>query len=459
MRSRLLSTLYSAFDQNPHAVSAMTLSHPDGVDWSLVNRRLVVRTEGGELLVDFDLTTVGTVLNAANILMAAGVLVSSIRSESATLSAVVLMDGEGRESQLTNVISGHRSALWGLIEGYATELQSAESAVPQALEQAKLHTAKGDWLDFWGIYFSVLRRSGQTDDAYLASIVAETLRAKSNKYAIENAVLNITSTQIQITEPWQRIFRLDVSALSGSHALHDGVNVGYHLIRPIIPSNSDYDAVMAVIDKTRAAGVMVSRPVRVVPAIYVVALPAVPTVWASRFVEHSFLINKISSGVLGRLVLDGPPPAINHRVATFSLASLGNEQGANDLQSIAPWRSVAKASVALSDGFALGSINTVLGRGRLNRQVVPSPSLSGLLAMSDARSVVTIDRVTEITQDAHKALLAWDVPGGQMGAGFGVCMSYRAQLNEDAGWTGSWTSSRTWQDHSFVGMSITQASA
>lgn len=458
MRSRLLSTLYSAFDQNPSAVSAMTLSHPAGVAWSLTNRRLVVSTEGGAALADIDLGTVGTVVNVAAVLATVGVLVSNIRSESATLSAVVLMDGEGRESLLTNVLFGHTSALWGLIEGYATEVQAAEYAVPQALQQAKMHSAQGEWLDFWGTYFAVPRRARQTDEAYLASIVAETLRAKSNKYAIENAVLDITGTQIKIAEPWQRIFRLNVSALSGSHALHDGVNVGYHLIRPLIPSNSDYEAVMAVIEKTRSAGVMVSRPVRVVPAIQVVVLPSVPTVWASRFVKHSFLINKISSGVLGRLVLDGPPPAINHRVATFSIASLSNAQGANNLQAIAPWRNVAKASVALSAGFALGGLNNVLGRGRLNRQVVPSPSLSGLLAMSGARSVITIDRVREITQDARK-LLATNVQGGQLSFGYGFCLSYRAQLNDDTGWTGLWGSSRSWQDRSFVGMAITQTSA
>jgi len=458
MRNKLLSHLYSGFNQDPDPILAFEIWHPDGAAWNVKNRQLVVSTDAGSVLTSINLESVGTVWDVVCRLMDVGVRVSRINADTVDSSALILMDGAGRESQYTNSIYGYRSALWGLLEGYATEVQSAWYAVPQALEQARLHSADDDWLDLWGSYFGVTRRSGQADASYLATIVAETLRAKSNRYAIENAVLDVTGSQVQITEPWQSIFRLDASALSGAHALHDGVVVGHHLIRPLIPSGSDWDAVMAVIERTRAAGVLISNPVRIVPASLVpAAMPITPNVWASRFFDHTFLVGKINANALGRLVLDGDRPAINHLVAMFSLGSLGNAQGVNNDQHMTPWRSVAKASVALSDGFALGNLNAVLGRGQLVRRILPVPSLSGLLALSGASAVTTIDRVTEIVFDAHGALLLLGATVSQCGMWPEICMSYMVRLNEDTGWTGFWTADRAWHDQSVVGMAISQS--
>lgn len=454
MRSRLLSYLYREIDSTPDAASAMVLSHPDGVVWSVANRRLRASTEQGVLLADIDLST-GTVLQAAFGLMNAGVRVSSLNSNFINLRASILIDGSGSERSYTNVLLGHQSVLWALIDGYTEETQAATNALPRALQQAKLQSSEGEWLEFWGDYFNVARGAGQADAGYRSTIVAETLRAKSNKYAIENAVLDITGSQIEIAEPWQSIFRLDASALSGAHAMHDGVIVGYHLIRPLIPSGSDWDAVMAAIERNKAAGVLVSSPVRVVPALQVVVMPIEPTIWSSRVFDHTFLVGKINTNALGRLVLDGYPSAINHLTAIFSLSSLGNADGANNVQQIAPWRSVAKSSITLSDGYALGDINSVLGRGRIDREIVPGPSLSDALALSDAEVVMTIVRVTEIINDAHGSLLAMGASSEQGDAGLNIAFGFVAMLNTDVRWTGAWSGARKWNDHCIAGMVMT----
>jgi len=459
MRNKLLGYLYGAFDRDPDAATVMTLTHPDGVTWSVAGRRLVVNTETDAPLADIDLSS-GTVLQAAVQLAQVGVGVR-LKSAFSGLSALVLVDGAGTESVFTNVVRGHRSVLWALMDSYATEVQAAADSVPQALLQARMHTADGYWLDFWGGYFNVVRRPSQNDSDYLAWIVAETLRKKSNKYAIESTILATTGSQTVITEPWQSILRLDASQLSGSHALHDGVVAGYHLIRPRIPASSNWRDVMAVIDKTRAAGVVVSHPVLVIPPI--VAVRTGDTgVWASRFVDHTFLVGKINTDVLGRLVLDGYRSAINHPVVIFYLNGISNSDGAHDEQHIAPFRSVAKSSINLSDGFALGAINSVLGRGRIDRKLVPLSSLSGTLAMSDQQVVVTISRVSEIVMDSHGAVLVLAVPSAQ--SSLGRCASYGfiAILNEDMGWTGNWfdysykgSTLRSWNDRCVAGMVMT----
>lgn len=454
MRNQLLDYLYRELDRDPDATSAMTLTHPDGVTWSVANRRLVVGTETGRRLVEIDLTA-GTVWQVAFALMDAGIGVSRINPDFQRISAIALLDGAGTESSYTTALQVHRSVLWALMDGYATEVQAATDAVPQALRQARLHSAEAAWLDFWGSYFAVARRPAQPDAAYLASIVVETLRQKSNKYAIENAVFDITGSRVEITEPWQSIFRLDASQLSGAHALHDGVVVGYHLIRPVIPADSDWAGVMAVIDKTRAAGVVVSNPMRIVPAAQVVVMPIEPTVWASRFIDHTFLVGNINPDVLGRLVLDGYRPPINHPAAIFSLSSLGNPDGANSEQHIAPFRSVAKSSITLSDGFALGDINAVLGRGRIDRELVPAPSISDALALSDAQVVVTVARVTDIVLDARGALANVSAQINQSESGLTVAFGFVATLNTDMGWTGTWSVGRHWNDHCIFGMQTT----
>jgi hypothetical protein len=373
MRNKLLGYLYGAFDRDPDAATVMTLTHPDGVTWSVAGRRLVVNTETDAPLADIDLSS-GTVLQAAVQLAQVGVGVR-LKSAFSGLSALVLVDGAGTESVFTNVVRGHRSVLWALMDSYATEVQAAADSVPQALAQARMHTADGYWLDFWGSYFNVVRRPSQNDSDYLAWIVAETLRKKSNKYAIESAIIATTGSQTVITEPWQSIFRLDVSQLSGSHALHDGVVAGYHLIRPRIPASSDWDGVMAVIEDTRAAGVMVSNPVRVIPPFYSTST-GYAGLWSSRFVENTFFTGRSTCDVLGALVLDGYRPPLNYPVSFYTMMVLECATDVNINQHITPYRSRSKASVTLSDGFALGEANAILGRGI--RKVKNIPVSDGL---------------------------------------------------------------------------------
>lgn len=220
---------------------------------------MVVRDGGGGVMCSLALT--GQVSDVVAALDAAGVVVTDVHAGMLDLHASVLIDGSGASpTNIPSWIEAHRSVLWAIVSGYAQEVGVASEAVPEAIKQATLSTAEGDWLDFWGIFFGVERPAGMLDPAYLSLIVTETLRARSNRYAIEQAVLDATAHSVQIDEPWTRMFTLDVSTLSGGDKIKDGTSVGRNLIRPVSLAPIDWSEVLPVVHRNRAAGVLVLAP-------------------------------------------------------------------------------------------------------------------------------------------------------------------------------------------------------
>lgn len=264
MRNRLLDRLYSALDRDPDAAVAFSLE--GGMAWSIQSRCLTISAANGQPLADVALAgqTVASVVAAL-----AGLPVVNINTSLLALSADVLIDGAGT----VEPIQAHRSVLWALMSSYAAELEVATASVPQALAQATLSTAEGDWLDFWGQFFGLERIAGQEDAQYLTAILRETLRPRSNKYAIEQAVFDATSSTVFIDEPWERIFMLDGSQLSGDHRIKDSVTVGRHLIQPVAYGSVDWSQVLPVIERNRPAGVLVLPPVSRIGSISMATYP------------------------------------------------------------------------------------------------------------------------------------------------------------------------------------------
>lgn len=309
MRSELLDRLHSAFDRSPDAAVALAITHAQGVAWSVARHRLVVSTEDGSALADLSLLD-KTISQLASALTSAGVTVSYINPAMSALHAAVLLDGGGVESESNgSLLRGHRSVLHALVDAYAVELEDLGDRVPRALEQAQLHSAVGDWLDFWGGYFGVSRAAGQDDAAYLQSIIAETLRPKSNRYAIERAILDITGKRVEIDEPWTRIFRLDASALSSGARLKDGATIGRNLIRPIAREPMILDEALAIVGRMRAAGVQVLPPAFRLASKVDAGLAL--TVRAAVTRDHNREVHRKVGAVLGEGAIEDAP-ILNH---------------------------------------------------------------------------------------------------------------------------------------------------
>jgi hypothetical protein len=191
-------------------------------------------------------------------LISRGFVVTGLSAELRNLSALVLVEGSGGPG-ISNgdQVPGFTSLLWVLLSGYAGESMAIKAQIIQALRQMLVPQAEGEWLDLWGSLYGVPRDDGELDAAYAARIPREAFRRRNNAHSIELAIRDATGYDVRIDEPWREIFKLDSSILDGSHKFIDGVRIGYHLIRPRAIGAVDWSVVLPIIERNRAAGVIV----------------------------------------------------------------------------------------------------------------------------------------------------------------------------------------------------------
>lgn len=256
---RLLKYPHAAvFDKAPAQELAFLLRHDDAASWVVADRRLVVKVGAIERVYALGDFSVGEL---ADRLQDDGFEVTHLTNEYRYLSALALVEGEG--DQL--VSNGDRvhvftSLLWVLLSCYAAEVMHAEGQIVQALRQMVITTSEGEWLDLWGSLYADARRPGESDATYAARIPVEAFRIRENPRAIEIAIKDATGFDVRIDEPWTNMFRLDESTLSGPDKFYDGEYVGYHLIQPRALGAINWPAVLEVINRNRAAGVLVLGP-------------------------------------------------------------------------------------------------------------------------------------------------------------------------------------------------------
>lgn len=145
-----------------------------------------------------------------------------------------------------------------VVASYAAALDPAQAAIGEAIDQMTLAGADGEFLDYHGEIYGVLRADSETDNAYRARIKREVFRLRVNAHAIEQAILDETGWDVRIEEPWRELFRLDESRLSGGNKFYDGDHIGYHLIRPeALDNDVNWDVVLPIIDRNKPAGVII----------------------------------------------------------------------------------------------------------------------------------------------------------------------------------------------------------
>lgn len=254
---RLLRYPHSAvFDVAPASEIAFLIGHPDGATFEIAERVMVARAGALERTYTLSLYTVNTLAAA---LQQDGFTVTGVTTTYQQLSALALVEGSGDELVSNgNRVHVYTSLLWVILSAYAAELFGAGEQIVQALRQMLITQAEGEWLDLWGGLYGVQRLGGELDAAYAPRIPQEAFRIRVNARAIELAIRDATGYDVRIEEPWEDIFTLDDSTLSGPDRLYDGETVGYHLIRPVANSLVDWDAVFAVINRNRAAGVLIA---------------------------------------------------------------------------------------------------------------------------------------------------------------------------------------------------------
>lgn len=259
MLKRLLSNLHSAvFDTSPDSGVAFLIRHPSGAIWSVVDETLTASVGGETKTYHLNTMTVGQL---AGQLAMDGFEVSGLSPEFAGRSASVLVEASGNSLNSNgDRVYAFRDLLRALFGGYARELRTAQAQIGEAIKQMVITQAEGEWLDLWGALYNTPRPQGMADAPYQPLIPQEAFRMRVNGYAIEKAILDLTGQRVHIEEPWEGMFRLDESTLSGTHRFYDGESVGYHLIRPVADKPIVWDGIVEIIERNKAAGVIVLPP-------------------------------------------------------------------------------------------------------------------------------------------------------------------------------------------------------
>lgn len=259
MLKRLLGSLHTAvFDTSPDSALAFFIRHPDGVTWAIADEVLTATVNSQSKTYRLNTMTVGQL---AGQLVLDGFEVAGLSPEFSGLSASVLVEGGGSAlSSNGDRLYAFRDLLLSLLGGYARELRTAKAQIGEALKQMVITQAEGEWLDLWGALYNTPRPQGMVDTSYQPLIPQEAFRLRVNGYAIEKAILDLTGQRVHIEEPWEGMFRLDESTLSGTHRFYDGSSIGYHLIRPVADQAINWDGILEIIERNKAAGVIVLPP-------------------------------------------------------------------------------------------------------------------------------------------------------------------------------------------------------
>lgn len=151
------------------------------------------------------------------------------------------------------------SANGAVLHAIAGALSDAEKELIPSKMQSSLNTASGSYLDYWGYWFGVIRKTNEDDDSYRYRIVQYLLLGRGTVASIIRGIkyaLDDQSATITIYEPWQNIFYLDKSKMDSSYYMQ-GSYYRYGVITVNIDRPLD-ESVWLAIQAFKPAGVRIA---------------------------------------------------------------------------------------------------------------------------------------------------------------------------------------------------------
>lgn len=450
---RLLKYPHAAvFDKAPGQELALRLRHPDGATWVVAEE--VLSVSAGGVAREYDLTE-HTVSSLANALEADGFEVAYQSAQFASHGASVLVEGKGDQNQSNgDHIGAFTSPLWAIMGGYAREVREAEYQKDQALRQMVITQAEGEWLDLWGMLYAEERFEGEDDADYAPRIPKEAFRLRVNGIAIEQAILDRTGYDIEIREPWQKIFRSSMSVLSGADHFQDDRYYSYFVIQPVARGPVDWGKILPVVHRNRAAGIEVYSPAIELPVRHVLAQPPAEFVASMGGFQLRSMGSWPGTEVpLGQMILSDNEIGLNHPMMVYSLMGISNVDGVQVEQFLGAPRNVAYASIPLSDGVPLGDENAILSRGLITYHPTPEESLSEELVPSDYIVDARHERVERIVTDTRGEQLEFPTNEFEVGSRFWHERSFSRHVvsTPSENWTGTWDNRSWYGAHNIVG--------
>lgn len=151
------------------------------------------------------------------------------------------------------------SANGAVLHAIAGALSDAEKELIPSKMQSSLKTASGSYLDYWGYWFGVIRKTNEDDDSYRYRIVQYLLLGRGTVASIIEGIkhaLDDQSATITIYEPWQNIFYLDKSKMDSSYYMQ-GSYYRYGVITVNIDRPLD-ESIWLAIQAFKPAGVRIA---------------------------------------------------------------------------------------------------------------------------------------------------------------------------------------------------------
>lgn len=129
-----------------------------------------------------------------------------------------------------------------------------------------LNTASGYWLDCWGEYFSVYRKSGEIDEHYSKRIIDSVIQPKSTIPAVKDSIVdylnseynqNYTRDDIIIKEPWKDLAKYSHKGTLSNTARFFSEDYWCHAVMDISIPEKITDDLVDLVNSVKAAGVKV----------------------------------------------------------------------------------------------------------------------------------------------------------------------------------------------------------
>ena len=378
MRQRLLGRLNRVFDKEPVAVLALRIRSPLGLRWRVKDRVLSVMRPGlPDLLLGLEGRSIAQLRDA---LEAAGVQIAYHADEPEVLvqGALSLVEGQGDQDKSNgDWLVAYTSILYAWADAVGRYLDLARADIPEALKQLVVPTSEGFWSELWASHFGLARRRNEPDARLNYRTAYEWRRPRSTPLAIQLNIKNLLGADVRVREPWQEMFALSESALSGGDHMPDAHEFCYHTAQIVSSDYLDWAEVMVEAEADRPAGTLYLPPVTLPPPIVVKLIGPETKVSVTTALSLALhvqdmdgMILSVNAGLSDSFVRKGPALSRIEEISLYA-GPLPHPHPA----SFEPI-TICKGEIVLSDGPAFGDAQHHFG-GSMLIERGSGPRLSG----------------------------------------------------------------------------------
>ncbi len=356
-RTALLHNLPGFFDRDPEPVLALRVESPQGFQGQ-VSQGVLTWQDGQQGAVQaislqgLTLAQLAQRLTAYN-----GLTVPFLSAEYRDCPAMRLVpDIAYRDGFYVST-----SILWAHLQALGQAIGAAESALAAMLRQLVIPQAREEWADAWGFRLGMPRQTGESDADYTQRMIDELYRWRSNPVAMRNNVKRYTGADIELFEPWTRMWTLSQSTLSGgADHFPSGDYYAYHWLHPVARRPGvNWEQVLPVLQADRPAGTLLIDPAYYPAPIWIDGGYAGRTLDSAAHHVHTQQARAMDCGILDdNLWLSAHCVTRNYQAGIFGWHTRSLVALASEIAPIGKRRTFCIGETLLSDAQSLGGFQS-----------------------------------------------------------------------------------------------------